>query len=73
MIYLGYSFFWQFLFVRNEVCLMFYFQLNIMVGLDIREIYEIKLRDWYLQKDFNFRWCVYVSIYQYILVYNVYK
>lgn len=42
---------------------MFYFQLNTMVGPDIREIYETKLRDWHLQKDPNFRWCAHVSIY----------
>lgn len=47
---------------------MFYFQLNTMVGPDIREIYETKLRDWHLQKDPNFRWCAHVSIYStYIL------
>lgn len=46
---------------------MFYFQLNTMVGPDIREIYETKLRDWHLQKDPNFRWCAHVSIYTYIL------
>lgn len=38
-----------------------------MVGPDIREIYETKLRDWHLQKDPNFRWCAHVSIYTYIL------
>lgn len=32
-----------------------------MVGPDIREIYETKLRDWHLQKDPNFRWCAHVS------------
>lgn len=37
-----------------------------MVGPDIREIYETKLRDWHLQKDPNFRWCAHVSIYMYI-------
>ncbi|XP_062593006.1 uncharacterized protein LOC134254512 isoform X1 [Saccostrea cucullata] len=31
--------------------------LNTMVGPDIKEIYETKLRDWYLQKDPKFRWC----------------
>lgn len=63
MIHLGHSLSWPLLFARNEACLMFYFQLNTMVGPDIREIYETKLRDWHLQKDPNFRWCAHVSIY----------
>lgn len=37
-------------------------QLNTMVGPDIKEIYETKLRDWHLQKDPNFRWCAHVSM-----------
>lgn len=65
MIHLGHSLSWQLLFARYEACLMFYFQLNTMVGPDIREIYETKLRDWHLQKDPNFRWCAHVSIYIY--------
>lgn len=41
----------------NEYLSFLTMLLNTMVGPDIREIYETKLRDWHLQKDPNFRWC----------------
>lgn len=32
--------------------------LQTMISQDIMELYHSKLRDWHLQKDPNFRWCV---------------
>ncbi|XP_060601251.1 E3 ubiquitin-protein ligase RNF31-like [Ruditapes philippinarum] len=35
--------------------------LQSMVSREVLDLYEIKLRDWHLQKDPNFRWCAHCA------------